>query len=136
MCNYLANEKKNSLLRMGLTPKTMSSRSDAYAAVRKVLEATPSSHHGYWWSADDLARILSTGGVENVNEEIISKALNHERRGTFQRDSNGLKHSVARGASTTDGGGEQRAYNHILGTQHVLIVFSLVTGKPLYMKHN
>ena len=64
----------------------MSSRSDAYAAVRKVLEALPSSHHGYWWSADDLARILSTGGVENVNEEIVSKAINHERRGTFRRD--------------------------------------------------
>jgi hypothetical protein len=62
----------------------MSSCSDAYAAVRKVLEAITSSHYGYWWSADDLARILSTGGVENVNKEIISKALNHERRGTFQ----------------------------------------------------
>jgi hypothetical protein len=52
-------------------------------------------------------------------------------------DNNGLKHSVTRGASAMNGGGEQRAYNHhILGTQHVLIVFSLVTGKPLYVKHN
>jgi hypothetical protein len=58
----------------------MSSRFDAYAAVRKVLEALPSSHHGYWWSADDLAKILSTGGVDNVNEEILSKALNNERK--------------------------------------------------------
>lgn len=47
-------------------------------AVREVLEALPSSHHGYWWSADDLARILSTGGVEKVNEEIVLKALNDE----------------------------------------------------------
>ena len=37
-------------------------------------------------------------------------------------DNHGLKHSVARGASATDGGGEQRAYNHhILGTQHVFV---------------
>jgi hypothetical protein len=67
-------------------PKMMSFISDAYAAVRKLLEALPSSHHGYWWSADDLARILSTGRVENVNKEIITKALNNECRGTFQRD--------------------------------------------------
>jgi hypothetical protein len=48
----------------------MSSRFDAYAAVHNVLEALPSSHHSHWWSVDDLARILSTGGVENVNKEI------------------------------------------------------------------
>jgi hypothetical protein len=29
---------------------------------------------------------LATGGVEKVNEEIVTKALNNERRGTFQRD--------------------------------------------------
>ena len=62
-----------------LTPKMMSSHHDTYATVCKVLEALPSSYHGYWWSAEDLARILSTGGVENVNEEIIRKALNRER---------------------------------------------------------
>jgi hypothetical protein len=53
-------------------------------AVREVLKALPSSQHGYWWSADDLARILSTGGVEKVNEEIVTKALNNEHRGTFR----------------------------------------------------
>jgi hypothetical protein len=62
----------------------MSSRHDAYAAVCKVLETLPSSHHGYWWSAEDLARLLSTGGVEKVNEEIVTKALNNEHRGTFR----------------------------------------------------
>jgi hypothetical protein len=63
-----------------------SSHQDAYAAVRKVLEALPPSLHGYWWSSKDLARILSTGGVENVNEETIARALNNERSGIFQRD--------------------------------------------------
>jgi hypothetical protein len=64
----------------------MSSRFDAYAAVCNVLGALPSSHHGHWWSVDDLARILSTGGAENVNKEIVLKALNNKRSGTFRRD--------------------------------------------------
>jgi hypothetical protein len=67
--------------------KMMSSRFDAYAAVHNVLEALPSSHHGHWLSVDDLARILSSGEVESVNEGIILvKALNNECIGTFQQD--------------------------------------------------
>jgi hypothetical protein len=44
------------------------------------------------------------------------------------------------GATATDVGGEQRAYNHhILGTQHVLIVFNIIViichmhGEPLFL---
>jgi hypothetical protein len=51
-------------------------------------------------------------------------------------DGNGKEHSVARGAVTTDGAGEMRAYSHhITGSQHCLVIFSLVTNKPIYV-HN
>jgi hypothetical protein len=47
-------------------------------------------------------------------------------------DTNGQKHSFARGSIAIDGAGGQRAYSHhIKGTQHALIVFSLVTGDPI-----
>jgi hypothetical protein len=61
-----------------MAPK-MSSRRDAYAAIHRVLEALPPSHHGYWWTAEGLvATILSSGKVEKVNEEIVARARNHE----------------------------------------------------------
>lgn len=52
-------------------------------------------------------------------------------------DENGKEHHVARGAVAADGGGETRAYNHhITGSQHCLIVFSLVTNKPIFVKNH
>ena len=42
------------------------------------------------------------------------------------------EYSVARGAAATDGAGNTRAYNHLIyGSQDCLIVYSLVTEKPL-----
>jgi hypothetical protein len=52
-------------------------------------------------------------------------------------DSDGKEHSIARGAVASDGGGETRAYgHHITGSQHCLILFSLVTNKPTYVQND
>jgi hypothetical protein len=48
---------------------------------------------------------------------------------------NGKEYQIAVGGIASDGAGSVRAYNHrITGTQHALIVFSLQTGKPLWVK--
>ena len=44
----------------------------------------------------------------------------------------GKDFNVARGAAVTDGAGNTRAYNHLIcGSQHCLVVFSLITKQPL-----
>jgi hypothetical protein len=85
------------------------------------------------------AQYLSEGKLnENQKEHIKACQETVGYKGNIKWTNNiSLKHSFALSASAADGGGEHCAYNHhILGTQHVLIVFSLVTGKPLYMKHD
>jgi hypothetical protein len=50
---------------------------------------------------------------------------------------NGVNHSISRGPICGDGAGEKRAYGHrITGDQHVTILFSLVTGDPLIIRHD
>jgi hypothetical protein len=46
-------------------------------------------------------------------------------------------HSILRGPICGDGAGEKHAYGHrIAGNQHVTILFSLITGDPLIIRHD
>ena len=52
-------------------------------------------------------------------------------------DEDGIEHHTAQGAGSFDGAGLTRAYQHkIKGSQAALIVFSLITGKPLIVLHD
>ena len=48
-----------------------------------------------------------------------------------------ITHSICRGAVAIDGAGNTRAYNHLInGSQHSLIVFSLISAKPIMVRYH
>ncbi|KAL7545351.1 hypothetical protein ACHAWF_015517 [Thalassiosira exigua] len=52
-------------------------------------------------------------------------------------DSDGVQHTICSRPVASDGAGETRAYNHrITGRQHVTVLYSVETGKPLMVWHD
>jgi hypothetical protein len=89
--------------------------------------------------------------VKNSVSDLSEETLRHNRKehvaacrsseqysgDLVYMDSDGKGHSIARGAVASDGGGETRAYgHHITGSQHCLILFSLVTNEPIYVQND
>ena len=55
----------------------------------------------------------------------------------FMDENTGKKHSIARGPIAIDGSGDKRAYeHHIIGNQHCLVTYSVLTGKVLFIQHD
>ena len=53
------------------------------------------------------------------------------------KDAEGNEHNICSGGVAYDGAGETRAYNHrITGSQHVTVLYSVDTGKPLMVWHD
>ena len=80
---------------------------------------------------------LSEGQLRmNQKEHVAACRLVDKYPGDIVWTKDGKEYCVARGAIASDGAGETRAYNHhITGSQHCLVIFSLVTNKPIYL-HN
>ena len=74
---------------------------------------------------------------ENRREHVrLSKTLNPERT-IKHKDAEGKIHNICYGAVSADGAGDKRAYNHIItGSRHCTVVFSIITGRVLAIKHD
>ena len=70
----------------------------------------------------------------NRREHVRAVRASKDYVGDVVATVDGKKYNVARGAAATDGAGATRAYNHLIrGSQHCLVVYSLVIEKPLVM---
>ena len=68
----------------------------------------------------------------NRREHVRTVRASKDYLGDVVATVGGKKYNVARGAAATDGAGATRAYNHLIrGSQHCLVVYSLVIKKPL-----
>ena len=68
----------------------------------------------------------------NRREHVLAARSSDNYPGDVTATIQGKKVKVARGAAATDGAGNTRAYNHLIrGSQHSLVVISLITQKPL-----
>eukprot|EP00986_Skeletonema_menzelii_P015095 scaffold11045_cov138-Skeletonema_menzelii.AAC.1 len=84
--------------------------------------------------------------IEEVAEEILRenrrehvrtiKDLNPNHT-IKHKDADGKIHNICHGAVSADGAGDKRAYSHIItGSQHCTVVFSIITGRALAIKHD
>ena len=68
----------------------------------------------------------------NRREHVLAARSSDNYPGDVTATIQGGKVKVARGAAATDGAGNTCAYNHLIrGSQHSLVVISLITQKPL-----
>jgi hypothetical protein len=85
----------------------------------------------------DAACEVSTEQLRaNRREHVEACRAQHNYKGDLKfTDLDGKERSIARGPICGDGGGPTRAYNHrITGDQHGLVIFSALTGKPIYVE--
>eukprot|EP00985_Skeletonema_marinoi_P018417 scaffold10289_cov75-Skeletonema_marinoi.AAC.1 len=87
------------------------------------------------------------GAVRKVAEEVLLEnrkehvAMVKEKFGNKQtiqhKDKDGKIHNICHGAVCADGAGDKRAYNHIItGSQHSTVVFSMLTGRVIAVRHD
>eukprot|EP00986_Skeletonema_menzelii_P020007 scaffold29846_cov211-Skeletonema_menzelii.AAC.1 len=85
--------------------------------------------------------------VKTVAEEVIranrrehvamAKKLYGKDNAIQHKDADGKVHNITRGAACADGAGDKRAYNHrITGSMHSTVVFSMLTGKVIAVRHD
>jgi len=85
--------------------------------------------------------------VKTVAEEVIranrrehvamAKKLYGKDNEIQHKDADGKVHNITRGAACADGAGDKRAYNHrITGSMHSTVVFSMLTGKVIAVRHD
>ena len=68
----------------------------------------------------------------NRREHVLAARSSDNYPGDVTATIQGEKIKIARGPAATDGAGNTRAYNHLIrGSQHSLVVISLITQKPL-----
>ena len=84
-------------------------------------------------AAEVAEEILRENRREHVRE-VLKLNPNHT---IMHIDADGKIHKICRGGAAGDGAGDKRAYNHIItGSQHCTVVFSIITGKVLAIKHD
>lgn len=84
-------------------------------------------------AAEVAEEILRENRREHVREVL---KLNPDHT-TKHKDADGKIHNICRGGVAADGADDKRAYNHIItGSQHCTVVFSIITGKVLAIKHD
>jgi hypothetical protein len=122
----------HSMFQVGISPTKMTE----FCAELGMDAPTPSVLHREF-------QFVYCKSVKITTEQLRLNRIEHNRLARLQTDyagdiqfvdNKGNKRSIARGPISTDGGGTTRAYNHrIKGDQHILIIVSLLTGKPILM---